>query len=549
MNYFDVEHFCFGRSKVLDILQKRLSDLKEGYRQNVALIGYPFVGKSVILQHFASYLRDEDVDVVYLNLDRNDFYVVLQRFIASLLVSYSQSQGFVSSKDLNDLKEFCQDKIPQTLSVMKKIEEQFLQGKKSQAFFGLLTLPDVFVNETGRYCAVIFDEFQNLDRLGVDDTFKELGKKVMTQRKVFYVLSSSYPMVAQRILSEQLSLLFGNFEILRVEPLKQSVSLGLVERHLKEMKISQDLKCFLVDFLGGYPLYINLVCREILYLASFHRQEDVYVPLLSQAIENCVFDQWGAISRHFDLFVQELSSGKGNDNIDQLLVEIARGVSQYDDLVSKMPYWNKTKIKQKLSRLIDFGVVVKAGHFYYIKDKLFKYWLKNVYHRRMTDVLLNFDEQRLSFMTEFRELVDGFYTLQRKDLSLQLKDLLNHFDENSFHLNGRKYKLEPLKDWETKVVDSQQGGSFDVVQARSADHEWFFAVYKDRIDEEAMQALMAESKKLGKKAIRRVIVALNGVEKNVKVKALHERFWIWSQNEIGVLSNVFDQPLFASESK
>ena len=40
----DLEKFC-GRKVILDLLKRRVLGLKEGYRQNVALLGYPYVGK------------------------------------------------------------------------------------------------------------------------------------------------------------------------------------------------------------------------------------------------------------------------------------------------------------------------------------------------------------------------------------------------------------------------------------------------------------------------------------------------------------------------
>ncbi|HQP10955.1 MAG TPA: ATP-binding protein, partial [Candidatus Omnitrophota bacterium] len=63
----------FGRADVLSLLKKRVADLKEGCRQNVALLGHPHVGKSAILHHFLSNSENDDVTKIYLGLEHKDF--------------------------------------------------------------------------------------------------------------------------------------------------------------------------------------------------------------------------------------------------------------------------------------------------------------------------------------------------------------------------------------------------------------------------------------------------------------------------------------------
>ena len=45
MNDLDIETKFFGRRDILDLLKKRVIDLKAGCRQNVALLGNRHVGK------------------------------------------------------------------------------------------------------------------------------------------------------------------------------------------------------------------------------------------------------------------------------------------------------------------------------------------------------------------------------------------------------------------------------------------------------------------------------------------------------------------------
>ena len=49
MSYINFERRIFGRADSLGLLNRRVVGLKEGFRQNVALLGSQYVGKSSVL--------------------------------------------------------------------------------------------------------------------------------------------------------------------------------------------------------------------------------------------------------------------------------------------------------------------------------------------------------------------------------------------------------------------------------------------------------------------------------------------------------------------
>ncbi|HNV24422.1 MAG TPA: hypothetical protein PKH98_05995, partial [Candidatus Omnitrophota bacterium] len=71
MRYIDLEHQFFGRQDIVKLLKKRISDLKEGFRQNVAILGNPFIGKTAFLKNFVFNIDDDSVTPIYLELDRD----------------------------------------------------------------------------------------------------------------------------------------------------------------------------------------------------------------------------------------------------------------------------------------------------------------------------------------------------------------------------------------------------------------------------------------------------------------------------------------------
>ncbi|MCK5260327.1 MAG: ATP-binding protein [Candidatus Omnitrophica bacterium] len=541
MSDTNLEKNFFGRTDVLGLLKKRVIDLKEGCRQNVALLGSQYVGKSAILHDFLSNLDETDVTAIYLDLENKDFNYFFSKFTGSLLYNFSRNHRLPLHDDLNVLLESTKESIPQTVQVIRKIQKDFNNGKLSAAFLGLLTLPEIFTNETGKFCILILDEFQNLEEFGVPHVFANLGKKIMTQKRCFYIMSSSFKGAAKNILSEKLSLLFGNFETIDIDIFDAQTSQKFVEHNLKGLRIGNELRNFLTDFTGGHPLYLKLICRELISLTAIYKQNEIYLPLLSQAVENTIFDRWGVISRHFELVVNELCRGKGNRTIALILISLSKGKYKIDDIIQDTGI-KKNKIMQKMTRLIELGVVVKNGNFHYFKDKLFKYWTKYVYQRRLCDVELAPDKQRLQFKEEFDAGVEDFNVATRQDFSSRIIDLFYCFDNEALHLNGRKYKLPVFREITPCRFRDDGGNYVDVIKASTKDAVWFVVSKREHVGENDVNMILREAKRIDPRPERYMIISMMDLDENTRLKALQERFWIWNEQELNTLLSLFDKP-------
>jgi predicted transcriptional regulator len=537
----DMHKNFFGRAEVLDLLKRRVIDLKEGYRQNVALLGNEYVGKSAILQHFFMNVDDERVIVVYLDLAYKDFNYFFSKFIGGLLYDYSKRKNLRLFEDPQLLIESTAKYIPHTIEVIKRIQADFKGGKYHDVFLGLLNLPDVFSTETEMLCVLIFDEFQQLEEYPVADVFQLLGKKIMTQKRCFYIVSSSYPKLAQKILSEKLSLLFGNFEVLNVGPFDFDSSQAFVDRNLVNIKIGGQLRNFLTDFTGGHPLYLNLLCQEVLSLCAIHRQNEVYMPILSQAIENALFNRWGVISRHFELIINDLCNNKSHRLLSDVMIALSNGNHKIEEMTDSIQI-KKNLLTQRLNRLIDLGIIIKNGNFHSFKDKLFKYWIKYVYQTRLKDIELSPDKRRRQFKEELNRSVESFKSTSRQNFSSRVMELLYCFDNESFHLNGRKYKLPTFRELIPLKLRNESGFSYDMIKAMTDEAIWFIVLKKENLAEQDVNLILKETKKMDRKPERCLIISLADMDKNARLKALQERCWIWDENELNTLLTLFDKP-------
>src|SRR5258708_3113845 len=119
MNLIDFDHNFYGRRGVLEVLKKRVLGLKEGYRQNVALLGNRYVGKTALLQRLIFQMEDQDVFFIYLDLENRDFEYFSAQFTKSLLYNYLKKENLPLQEDLKLLCAVLKDRLPQTVFLVQ----------------------------------------------------------------------------------------------------------------------------------------------------------------------------------------------------------------------------------------------------------------------------------------------------------------------------------------------------------------------------------------------------------------------------------------------
>ncbi len=542
MNLIDFDNNFYGRRGVLEILKKRVMGLKDGYRQNVALLGNRFIGKTALLQRLMAQTEDQDLLFVYLDLENRDFAYFASQFTRTLLYNFLKKENQPLHEDLKLLCHVAKERLPRTVFLVEAIDNFTAQGKILEAYHMILSLPEILNQESGLGIVLIIDEFSHLGNFDIPEVFAELGKRIMTQRHSLYIVASSLPQQAQEILSEKLSLLFGNFETIALGPFNFAEAQGLIDHNLTEVKIGLHLKNFLVDFTGGHPLYINLLCQELIALSGVYAQKEIYAPIVVQAVENVIFNPWGVISRHFESVVSALASGRHAGMTMALLGALAHGKHKVSDLAESL----KLKITQagaRINTLQESNIVERNGNYFHIKDRLLSYWIKFVYERRLRVVDLELGRSRKQFKEEINKALNDFSLVARKDFAVRMVDLMHKFDNESFVLCGRRYKLSAFKEIKLLKLRNAAGNFFDAISAQGQEGAWLVVLKKDPLLDQELGSILEEIRKLEPRPCRSVIVSLCGLDENAKLRALQEKLWIWDEDQLNSLMNLFDEPI------
>ncbi|MEI8013160.1 MAG: hypothetical protein WCI27_11905, partial [Candidatus Omnitrophota bacterium] len=535
-----MDHFC-GRKDILDLIRKRVVGLKEGYRQNLALIGSRHIGKSSILLKFLNDFDDNSVIPVYLDLEGRDIHYFVSKAARALLYRYAKNRNISVEDDFISLARRVREHIPRTVEGASAAMAFLEKGKIDEAYEAVLSLPEILVQESGLACIIVLEEFHEIDAFGMAGAFKALADRITTQKGCLFIITSSSEESARNILAEKLTLLFGNFEIVAVQPFDLKASHHFIEHQMAGMRMGLHLRNFLADFTGGRPLYLDLLVRELLNLGSIYKQQEIYVPLVVQAVENLVFSRWGALSRHFELMVDHLCAVRANRSVVDILFSLANGQHKVNEMMQSLGV-NRAHVTKKLNELVAQDIVEKNGTYFYVKDKLFRYWVKYVLQRRIKSVDMEPCCQIRAFKDEVNRAINDFLATSRKDFPTRVTELVRCFENELLTLRGNLYKLPVFTDVKAVKIRSRGGNCFDALEAQTDEGPWLLVLRKDRVAEGDINAVAEEARKMGVHSKRCVIVSLSELEDSAKLRALEERMWIWSEAELNSLMNLYDKP-------
>jgi hypothetical protein len=533
--------YFYGRGEITGQLRRRVADLKEGYRQNMAFLGSLYVGKTTVLQEFLSSFDDSVIIPAYLDLENRDVNYLASKLIRSILYHYSRIKGYTLHEDATLLAESVRPHLPLTVALAGEVRELIAKGNINGAYEALITLPEVFTQESGLFCIIVLDEFQSMNDFGVPGVFRTLADRIATQKHCLYIIASSYEEQAKKILAEELTLLFGNFELIQIAPFDLKTSQGFIETRMGPVKMGLQLRNFLADFTGGSPLYLDMLLQELINLSSIYKQQEIYAPLVVQSVENMIFSRWGALSRHFELIINHICGGRTNRLVTDIMIGLANGSHKAKDLVELLGA-KPSPVMQRLNYLVAEDIVERNGSYYHIKDKLMRYWVKYVFQKRIRSIEVEPGRLRKEFKDELTRAVSEFQAVSRKDLSARITELLYCFDNELLSLQGRKYRLPMFRDVKALKM-RQRGGNFvEVLQAETDEGPWLLVLRKDPLSESDINAVAEEARKMGVRPRKCVIVSLSDLEDGVKLRALEERMWVWNEAELNSLMSLYDKP-------
>ncbi|UCB57389.1 MAG: hypothetical protein JSV30_02060 [Candidatus Omnitrophota bacterium] len=524
----------FGRNVPLTLFSKRVNGLKDGYRQNIAIIGPELIGKSSFVLHFFSQFKHPQIIPIYIDLRRNSFSHFIYKFLGTLLYQYLKNINFHLPQEFEALKEYAEKTVPQTVGDIRKVEECVKNSQFDRAYESLLKLTAVLKEESGMSSIIILDEFHLLDSYKIRSPFSVFAKEIMMQKDTMYVLISSQVSYAKRIFANELSLLFGNFEIIHLAPFDYKTSCEFLKKRFCDINLPQNIRDFLIAESNGHPFYLDILSNKLAEKAKELNKSEITSILLAEAFNSLIYDSKGILNQYFTNLIGQSLNGADYSNFMPVLVSATTRAMSLAD-ISRTTKRRPKIVSRQVNSLLDKDLVGKVGTFYRIQDKIFRFWLKSVYHRKSLSLSVDPTSQSNDFSKEIEAQITRFSEENKKELTERISDLFKSFDNEIVVIQNKSskfWRFEEVRPWLAKELDN-------CIIARYKDGYWACLIKKEQITESEIQQFLHCCKSSKYKINKAIVVALEELDLNVRLAALEKKLWIWNLCDLKLLLDIY----------
>lgn len=529
-----VGHSFFGRQEIIDLLIKRAKALKSGYRQNVAIIGHQQLGKTSILRHFLHSYKDPDTILVYVEIKIQALDYFIDQFIRSLLLQHLNSLGPLSATlTLSQMTEKAQASIPKTVARIQHIVSQLKQRHQEEAYSRLFELTSSLKEETGKTCIVILDEFHRLGEFGVKNAFADFGKRIMLQKETMYVLSSSSFSASRKILAEKLSLLFGNFERVYLKPFDFPTAFAFLDKKLAPMHLSDNLKYFLVAFTDGHPFFLDTFARRLREKAEALGEMEIHRGTLINVFMSVLFESQGILNQYFLKLLSPWTSAGSRGSHILILVEIAKGNNKLKEISAALNRSQRDASNQ-ITELMAHELVIKNGVFYRFHDKIFKFWLREVYQAK--ELALFGEGKDRDFWSRVDETIREYEEMLKLGTEQRVLELFKEF-RNELVEFGEKGRQLPhfTQVLPVEKTDLLTGSTREII-ARGHGRCWVCKIVEEKATEKEVLDLVREQHH---GTPTRVLIALKGLDDTGKLLAKEKKVLTLGLSRINMLLDIY----------
>lgn len=537
-----------NRQEILNTLIYRINSFSDGYRQNIAIFGEPCIGKTSLIKNLFSSesLKKDQVIPVYLEIKIEPFEFCAKRFIKSILSQVVKSDPIlIAPQDTVLLIEDLARDYPKTAQICVRALQDIEKSKLDEAFSFMLDIPNALSEETKKRCVLILDEFHNLENFALKNPLGTIAKKIMIQKDTMYMLVSSRTTLSLRLVNEKLALLFGNFEKFFLKPFDMISSRALLQDSVKGIGLPQVYLDFISSFTGSRPFYMKAISDEI-ERAVFSKRAgpENHINLIEHSFMEALFRKNGVLNQYFYNLLFRISEGKLLSKSISVLIALSSENKKQNE-IAKVARLQSSEVSRILNSMIELDIIARNGACYRFIDRLFRFWLKSVYMKRILAFSLDERVEESIFRKDIANRFNIFSQEFEKELSSRITELFKLFKNDIIQLNGKKHKFISFTNVEKfEGQDNNQAA----ILATNGRQKWLCEIKKNNITENDVANIIKNNQKQKKnnKINRNILIAFSGVDENAYLMAKEAKFWTWSLEDLNVLMELYGKPHIAS---
>jgi len=198
---------------------------------------------------------------------------------------------------------------------------------------------------------------------------------------------------------------------------------------------------FISSFTGNRPFYMQQICDEIeRVIFSKKVMPSDYAGLIETAFTKTLFKKSGVINQYFSNFLLKISEGKLLSKSVAVLIALSSENRKQHD-IAKSSKLQVRDVSRILNILIEMDIIIRNGSLYRFRDKLFSFWLRSCYMKRIMSFSIDQYIEEDHFKKEVMNMFNAFMQEFEKELSSRIIDLFRLFKNDVIQLNGKRHKF------------------------------------------------------------------------------------------------------------
>ena len=521
------------RPELAQHLRQRLQAFRDGFRHNLALVGPPGSGKTFAL-HRVLQEQAPDLLIIYCPQYRESCRSFLQRFAVTILETGLAGMHVPAEELLNRAAV----QIPKTAAALRPLESLLARRLYGEAFNRTLDAIPLLIEERRASCVLILDEFLFLEELGLGHAFHELGKRVMTWPKTLFVLASSSPYRARAILRERLQLLFGQFELITLDPPDPRHAAAWVRQEAGALRGAKAITPFLVRWLGAHPWYLSVFLKRMKELAALRQTREVNDALVVQTAWDVLGSPEGILHHWCVSRMESLAQGRPGARAIDVLMQIAAGARTATEIGKRV---GRAGLPGTLQLLLEHDLIQRKGMCWFIPDAIIRCWLAAILPAQRSGSGLGERAVRSSFEQHLAGAWNQWLQTTQLSFSEQVSRLFANFRDDTVSLDSKTGRLQRFSTV-TLHQPPEMPDSTAYLIAEGAGRRWCCTVQEGLVDEPTIARFDAFCRTQSPKPSRKIVITRRGVDDNARLLAKATNMWVWAADDLEVLLDLYGAP-------
>ena len=217
-----------------------------------------------------------------------------------------------------------------------------------------------------RRLIILFDEFQEIERIGGEILLKRLRSIFQHQQYVSYLFLGSEPSMMRTIFADRRQAFYRFATMLHLPDIGSDEWEEYVLRKLNQANLTMSGNAFdvLMQDTGGHPYCVMTVLFDAFLLSQIERKTQID----SEMIKNSLIRAFSQLEAIYDELWKRTLEIRG---ADEVLLALAEGTPPYRTNESVV-------VKRAINKLMDTSILkkIERGHYEFV-EPMFKTWILN----------------------------------------------------------------------------------------------------------------------------------------------------------------------------